>query len=73
MKAKSKEVKQARYSLIQCAFDKICNVPGYSNFRRNTFCVIVHLGLQLKAKENKLFNGDEWDNPECKDELLEHF
>ncbi len=71
MTAKSEEVKQARQSLIQHAFREICNVPSYSDFRSNTFCVIAKFGLYLKAKEEKLFKTDAWYAPECKVELLE--
>ena len=71
MTAKSEEVKQARQSLIQHAFGEICNVPRYSDFRSNTFCVIAKFGLQLKAKEEKLFKTGDWYAPECKGELLE--
>ncbi len=69
MTAKSDEVKQARWSLIQHAFDEICNVPNYSNFRRNTFHVIAKLGLQMKAGEEKLFDTDDWYDPEFSEEL----
>lgn len=71
MTTKSDEVKKARWSLIQHAFNEICNVPSYSNFYSNTFYVIAKLGLQLKANEERLFDGDDWYNPECKDELIE--
>lgn len=69
MTAKSDEVKQARWSLIQQAFNEICHVPNYSNFRSNTFFVIAKLGLQLKAREEKLFDTDDWYDPECREEL----
>ena len=69
MYQKSDKVKQARRSLIQHAFDEISNIPNYSNFRRNTFFVIAKLGLQLKAREEKLFDTDDWHDPECRDEL----
>ena len=71
MTSKSDKVKQARWSLIQHALDEVCNVPEYSNFRRNFFCVIAKFGLQLKAKEEKLFETRDWYNPECKDDLIE--
>lgn len=70
MTAKSDEIKQARWSLIQHALDEICNVPSYSNFRSNTFYVIAKLGLQLKKREEKLFDTDDWHNPKCRDELI---
>ena len=71
MTGKSDKVKQARWSLIQQALDEVCNVPDYRNFRSNTFCVIAKFGLQLKAKEEKLFETGDWHNPECHGELIE--
>ena len=71
MTGKSDKVKQARWSLIQHALDEICNVPEYSNFYSNTFCVIAKIGLQLKAKEEKLFETGDWHNPKFRDELKE--
>jgi len=71
MTAISNKVKQARWSLIQHALDEIYNVPDYSNFYSNTFCVIAKFGLQLKAKEERLFGTGDWHNPECRDELIE--
>ena len=71
MTGKSDKVKQARWSLIQHALDEICNVPEYSNFRSNTFCVIAKLGLQLKAKEEELFETGDWHNLDGRDNLTE--
>ena len=51
---------QAREELLQYALDKIRNVPSYSDFSSNSFCVIANFGLQLKAKEVALFDGIEW-------------
>ncbi len=70
MTAKNEDVKQARQSLIEHAFEEICNVPSYSDFRSNTFCVIAKFGLHLKAEEEKLFKTRDWYAPECKGELL---
>ena len=71
MTGESEKVQQARRSLIQHALDKIRNVPEYSNFRSNSFCVIANLGLQLKAKEEKLFETGDWHNPKYYGELIE--
>jgi len=71
MTGKSDKIKQARWSLIQNALDEVCNVPDYNNFRRNVFCVIASFGLQLKAKEEKLFETGDWHNPECRGELTD--
>ena len=42
----------------------------YSNFYLEIFYVIANLGLQIKAKQEKLFENEDWDNPECRDELI---
>ncbi|MHA2400668.1 MAG: hypothetical protein ACXADU_17495 [Promethearchaeota archaeon] len=51
---------QAREELIQYALDKVRNVPVYEDFSTNSFCVIANFGLQLKAKEEALFDNIEW-------------
>jgi hypothetical protein len=55
---------QAREELIQYALDKVKNVPVYEDFSTNSFCVIANFGLQLKAKEEALFNNIEWTDKE---------
>ena len=67
---KSEEMKQKRLSLIHHALNKIFNIPQYSNFSRNAFCVIAHLGLQLLAKEEGLFTNDNRANPELSQDEL---
>ena len=61
---------EARSMLVQDAMDKIINVPNFCDFYQRSFCVIAKFGLQLKAKEEKLFATESWGNPECKDELI---
>lgn len=68
---KSEEMKQRRLSLIHHALNKIFNIPKYSNFSRNVFCVIAHLGLQLIAKEEGLFTNENKINPELSQEEFE--
>jgi len=70
MKTEISEVQKARWSLIHQTFDKVYNVPSYRDFRSNTFCVIAYLGLQMIAKKEGLLDGEEWYDPECRDELL---
>ena len=61
----------ARKSLIDQVLNKIRTIPSYSTFYRNTYYVIAGLGLQRKAKVEKLFENADWDNPECKDAIFE--
>ena len=63
-------MEQKRRSSIEEIVEKIRNVPRYSTFYLNTFNVIASIGLQLKAKQEKLFEGEDWNNPECQDDLI---
>jgi len=65
------KVEQIRKEFVEQLFNEICNVPSYSNFYSNTFNVVVKLGLQLKAKEEQLFETGDWEDLGKRDELLE--
>ena len=65
------KVEQIRKEFVEQLFNEICNVPSYSNFYSNTFNVVVKLGLQLKAKEEQLFETGDWEDLGNKVELLE--
>ena len=67
---RSAENEQKRRNFIEQTLDKIRNVPRYSNFYLETFCVIANFGLQLKAKQEKLFENEDWNSFDCRDELV---
>lgn len=76
MNIKHRTKEQAREFLKQCALDEISENTDFTHFYRNIFCVFAKYGLQLEAKEEEFFSGDEWSNPACKDALIkrvEHF
>jgi hypothetical protein len=64
---------QAREELIQYALDKVWNVPINEDFSTNSFCVIANFGLQLKAKEEALFDNIEWTDKEATVKKIEVF
>jgi hypothetical protein len=64
---------QAREELLQYALDKVRNVPLYEKFSTNSFCVIANFGLQLKAKEEALFDNIEWADREDTIKKIEAF
>ena len=70
MSSKHYTKEQAREFLRQCALNEICSVSDYHKFNDKVFCVFLKYGLQLKAKEEGFFSGDEWSNPDCRDELI---
>ena len=63
---------EARKMMVQDAIDEITNVQNFSDFYQQSFYQIAKFGLQLKAKEEKLFISDNWSDPRCKDELIEN-
>jgi len=67
---RSAENEQKRRSFLEQVVDEIRNVPRYNNFYREVFYVIAKFGLQIKAKQEKLFENEDWDNFECRDELI---
>jgi len=65
------KIEQARNLLVQIALDDICSEENFSDFHRHAYCAIAKLGLQLKVKEEDLFEGKEWSNPQSKEYLIE--
>jgi len=64
------KIEQARNLLVQLALEEICSESDFSDFLGHAYCAIAKLGLQLKAKEEDLFEGKEWSNPQCKEQLI---
>jgi len=64
-------VGQARKRLIEHALNEIRDIPNYSNFFTHTYYVIAKLGLQHKAKAEKIFETTDWNNLECRDAIYE--
>ncbi len=67
---RSPELEQKRRSFIEQVVDEIRNIPRYNNFYLEVFYVIAKFGLQIKAKQEKLFENEDWNNFECRDELI---
>ena len=61
---------QARQFLKQQALNEIYDNFDFTNFYRRTFYIVAKYGLQLKAKEDELFSGDEWRDPTRRDVLI---
>lgn len=70
MNSKHHTVEQAREFLRQEALNEICSVSDFNKFNDIVFCVFLKYGLGFTAKEERFFSGDEWSNPDCKDELI---
>lgn len=62
---------QAREFLKQEALKEINGYADFTKFQSRTFCVVAKYGLQLEAKEEMLLTGDEWNDPSCKNILVD--
>ncbi|MCP6719477.1 MAG: hypothetical protein KJI71_04615 [Patescibacteria group bacterium] len=62
---------QARKSLIEHALNEILSIPCYSNFYLHTYYVIAKLGLQRKAKVEKLFETMDWNDYKNRNIIIE--
>ena len=66
----SKESERNRAQFIQEILDSIRNAPSYCSFYSHVFSRIAALGLQMKAKKERLFEGENWSNLENRDMLM---
>jgi len=64
------EFVHARKMLIQDAMDEFIDKKDFRDFSRSAFCAIAKFGLQLDAKQENLFNSEEWSNSERKEDLI---
>ena len=70
MSRNNHSIQQAREFLKQEALKEISDISDFTRFQTRAFCVIAKYGLQLDAKKEELFSGDEWSKPVCR-EMLE--
>ncbi|HEC38139.1 hypothetical protein LCGC14_0886230 [marine sediment metagenome] len=66
----SKETERKRYQFTQEILDSIRNAPPYCSFYSHVFNRIAALGLQCKAKKERLFEDGDWSNVEKRDEII---
>ena len=61
---------ETKKEFIEQIFNKVCNVPSYSNLYLHTFYIIVGLGLHNKAKEERFFETEDCKNEGQREELI---
>ncbi|HEC37712.1 hypothetical protein LCGC14_2277680 [marine sediment metagenome] len=66
--SKDSELKRAQFT--QEILDDIRNVPNYCSFYSHVFSRIAALGLQMKAKKERLFENEDWSDLENRDVLM---
>jgi len=64
MSSKNHTIQQAREFLKQEALKEISEISDFTLFKTRVFCVIAKYGLQLDAKREEIFSGDEWSKPD---------
>ena len=67
----SHEMALKRKESINCLIDELRNVPLSANFYLKAYYTVAKIGLQRKAKEEKLFENEEWNNPKIRKELIQ--
>jgi len=67
---RSAENEQKRRDFLEEVVDEIRNVPPNDDFYLRAFYTVAKFGLQLKAKQEKLFENEDWNNFNCRDELI---
>ena len=63
MKEISHSIKEARAFLINSALNEICNETVFSKFQSRASTVLAERGLIMKANQENLLSGDEWNDP----------
>ena len=66
----SHEMELKRKESIKCLVDPLRDVPPSSDFYLKASYTITKIGLQRKAKEEKFFENDNWNNPKLREELI---
>jgi hypothetical protein len=68
---KSEAVLKARREMIEQTLDKICEPCDFWDLKSRTCVVLCHLWLHKIAKEEGLFELDEWAHPQLRDQLID--
>ena len=66
----SHEMELKRKESIKCLVDPLRDIPPSADFYLKASYTITKIGLQRKAKEERFFENDDWNNPECREELI---
>ena len=67
----SLDMEQKKKDFIIQIINELRNTPKSHNFHHTAFSTIAKFGLQLKAKQEKLFEGEDWNNPKIRKDLVQ--
>jgi hypothetical protein len=66
----STEQDQKRRNFLKEVVDEIRNVPPHEDFYLKACYTVTRFGLRLKANQENLFENEDWNNYENRDELI---
>lgn len=67
----SLDMEQKKKDFIIQIINELRNTPKSHNFHHTAFSTVAKFGLQLKAKQEKLFEGEDWNNPKIREDLVQ--
>ena len=65
------ENEKKRRDFLDQIIEELRNTPQSNDFYLSAFYTVAKFGLQLKAKQEKLFDGEGWNNPKFREQLLQ--
>ena len=66
----SHETELKRKESIKCLIDPLKKIPLSADFYLKANYTITKIGLQRKAKEERFFESDNWNDPKLREELI---
>jgi len=66
----SAEHEQKRRNFLKEVVDEIRDVPPHEDFYLKASYTVTRFGLRLKANQEKLFEGEDWNNFKRRDALI---
>ena len=62
---------QKRKAFLAHLVQELRENASVENFRRDVFNLLAKIGLQLKAKKERFFEDEDWNNPKLREQLLQ--
>lgn len=62
---------QKRKEFLSDLVQELRENASINNFRLSVFNLLAKIGLQLKAKNERFFENEDWNNPKLREQLLQ--
>ncbi|MBY8990068.1 MAG: hypothetical protein KGD58_04870 [Candidatus Lokiarchaeota archaeon] len=66
----SQEMELKRKESINCLVQELRNVPPSADLYLKAHYIIAKIGLQRRAKEERLFEDEDWADPKLREDLI---